>query len=290
MKKISIYIATSKNKWFPTNESYKPIHVGDSEMHGFYDKRMCFDNTGDNISKKNPVYCELTALYWIWKNDIDSDYIGLSHYRRYFKFNNNVLERAFFRLLQFVHPQPILVFKSTSDFFKDDLNPKGILDVFDEQYDIILPKPARWNIFHRLIYRKCRSMKEIFVDKHPEIAWNIFQDVIVDLYPEYQDAMRLFLDGHKNYYFNMFIMRKDDFDDYMGWMFSILFEAEKRLNGKLSDEEWSRQIGFLAEYLIGIYVQYHNMKVKDYPVVWINDTKRFSYTVVRSVYEILHKL
>lgn len=42
------------------------------------------DNTGDNIAAKNGSYCELTGLYWMWKNDADSDYIGLFHYRRYF--------------------------------------------------------------------------------------------------------------------------------------------------------------------------------------------------------------
>lgn len=42
------------------------------------------DNTGDNISKRNRDYCEMSAVYWAWKNDKESDYIGLCHYRRRF--------------------------------------------------------------------------------------------------------------------------------------------------------------------------------------------------------------
>lgn len=33
------------------------------------------DNTGDNISLRNSNYCELTGLYWAWKN-LKCDYIG----------------------------------------------------------------------------------------------------------------------------------------------------------------------------------------------------------------------
>jgi hypothetical protein len=63
-----------------------PIQVGKA-LHPELDLGFQCDNTGDNISEKNGSYCELTALYWAWKNLKDVDYIGLCHYRRYFKYD-----------------------------------------------------------------------------------------------------------------------------------------------------------------------------------------------------------
>ena len=64
----------------PEDSVYMPIHVG---REGKADIGYTGDHTGDNISSKNANYCELTGLYWAWKN-LDADYIGLVHYRRYF--------------------------------------------------------------------------------------------------------------------------------------------------------------------------------------------------------------
>lgn len=79
-KNIKILIAAHKQYWMPKDPVYLPLHVG---AEGKPDLGYTKDNTGDNISAKNPNFCELTGLYWAWKN-LDADYLGLVHYRRYF--------------------------------------------------------------------------------------------------------------------------------------------------------------------------------------------------------------
>ena len=77
---IKILVATHKPYWMPEDKVYVPIHMG---SEGKTDIGFIGDNTGENISNKNANYCELTGLYWAWKN-LQADYIGLCHYRRYF--------------------------------------------------------------------------------------------------------------------------------------------------------------------------------------------------------------
>ncbi|MBQ7883295.1 MAG: DUF4422 domain-containing protein [Phascolarctobacterium sp.] len=84
---IKILVATHKKYWMPEDEVYLPLHVG---RDGKEDLGYMGDNTGDNISDKNASYCELTGLYWAWKN-LDCEYIGLCHYRRYFGKSSNFL-------------------------------------------------------------------------------------------------------------------------------------------------------------------------------------------------------
>ena len=86
-KTVKIIVAAHKAFRMPEDEMYVPLHVG-ADCKPAADgpplsRGYLNDNTGDNISIKNPGYCELTGLYWAWKN-LESDYIGLVHYRRHF--------------------------------------------------------------------------------------------------------------------------------------------------------------------------------------------------------------
>lgn len=80
--------------------------------------RLC-DNCGENISHKNRQYCELTALYWIWKNDT-SDYVGLGHYRRHFEITENLLEKLKVSDIDVVLTIPAYVFDGVGNVYRRD--------------------------------------------------------------------------------------------------------------------------------------------------------------------------
>ncbi|MBQ0032650.1 MAG: DUF4422 domain-containing protein [bacterium] len=78
---LGIVIAAHKPYWMPEDPSYLPLQVGAAGKGGIGFRR---DDAGENISAKNANWCELTGLYWAWKN-LRADAVGLVHYRRHFK-------------------------------------------------------------------------------------------------------------------------------------------------------------------------------------------------------------
>lgn len=86
-----IWVITHKKYNEIPDDLYKTIHVGkaiSSEL-GYTG-----DDTGDNISSKNRNYCELTGMYWLWKNH-QCDIIGTCHYRRFFLEKERLLTKEY---------------------------------------------------------------------------------------------------------------------------------------------------------------------------------------------------
>lgn len=79
---LRIAVASHKPYSMPADPVYLPLQVGAAgrePLPGFVR-----DDAGDSISSRNANWCELTGLYWTWKN-LDASAVGLVHYRRHFK-------------------------------------------------------------------------------------------------------------------------------------------------------------------------------------------------------------
>lgn len=119
--KASIYVASSVfdkplQNLHNLDEYEKLIQVGTDLSPQRLDAE-CFDNIGENISKKNSQFCELTGLYWIWKHAIE-DVVGLAHYRRHFVLPTDWVGRMKNHNIDVILPIPLYVAPSIEENFR----------------------------------------------------------------------------------------------------------------------------------------------------------------------------
>lgn len=244
---IKILVAAHKKYWMPEDKVYVPLHVGAENKTplGYLP-----DNTGDNISAKNPNYCELTGLYWAWKN-LDCEYIGLCHYRRYF--GNRVHTRNIEK-------------KKEAVLIREDY------EKLLATYDILLPKKRNYYI---------ETVRSQYENAHNKRDLDEVENIIKEKYPEYVLAFTRVMERKKLYILNMFVMKKKSFDEYCAWLFDILFELEKRIDISSYNTYESRVFGFMAERLFNVWLEKQNLKKYELSVVfleninWITKGSRF---------------
>lgn len=222
MKEVKIFVIAHKEIKERISDIYVPIQVGNGKDLGYIR-----DNTGENITCKNPNYCELTGIYWIWKNYSIPDYIGICHYRRFF-------ERNFIN--------------------KKKIEKREILKIF-KNYDIIMPKKL---ILNTDVYRFYFMYGE---GKEKDL--NITRDVIKELYPTYLESFDNILKRRWGYYCNMCIMKKEDFYKYCEWLFNILEKVEQKTDLSNYTKQQARIYGYISEILLNVWIEKNKLKIKE---------------------------
>ena len=236
---IQVIVATHKKYQMPADPMYLPLHVGaeGKDLELGYTK----DNTGDHISALNASFCELTGMYWAWKN-LEADYVGLVHYRRHFSTAHRIPrteDKKFGVLLTGTQASSLL-----------------------SQHDIILP--ARRKYYIETLYDHYKHT--MYIEPLDE-AGKIIAEHCPDYLPEFEKLHQ----RTSAHMFNMFIMKRDKLDSYCEWLFDILFELEARLDISEYSANDARVFGFVSERLLDVWINTNDIEYKEIPYVFMEE-------------------
>ena len=221
-KDIKVIIACHKSCEVPTDPMYVPVQVGSAgkdSITGF-----SRDDSGENISEKNPLYCELTGLYWAWKN-LDSEYLGLVHYRRYFTRATKAQQKADGALAS------VLSLSEAKELF--------------DKYQVLVPKKRKYYI---------ESIYSHYAHTFDGGQLDIAKKIIEEMCPEYLDSFDRVMKARSAYMFNMYIMPKKLSDAYCEWLFGVLAELEKRVDTSAMTDFEKRYVGRISERLFNVWL------------------------------------
>ncbi len=224
-KEIKIFVAAHKpfRHADALPRGYVPLQVG---AEGKAALGFVRDNTGAHISEKNSSYCELTGLYWIWKN-VSADIVGLCHYRRYL--SHRPLDRKLRAILTENEIENIL-----------------------KTHDIILPHP---------VHLGRKNVRAHYCANHYEKDLETTREAVAALYPEYVASFDAVMASHKTYQCNMLIAKKELVDAYCQWLFDVLAYVETRTDISAYDAVQRRIYGYLGERLLPVWVHHQNLKI-----------------------------
>ncbi len=189
---------------------------------------------GGSISEKNREYCELTVQYYAWKNE-ECDFYGFCHYRRFFSFYEGT-------------KRPYLVYGRLSNRNKKRLIPtEEQIEEKLAKVDVIVPRSEDVGLS---VYDKYVSSADMFKEDI-----DLFVSILKERFPHLASYADAYLAQNRQYFCNMFIMRRELFFEYSSILFSLLseFDTRKTLHGSFQKD---RTDGYLAERFLGIYISY----------------------------------
>ncbi len=226
-KTATIVVATHKPYRMPADPIYQPLFVGAcarrDEADELEDLGYAVDDSGENISAKNPRYSELTAMYWAWKN-VDSDYIGLAHYRRHFAGR---------------HYRKIF-----GDPFSKVLSGKELRFLMGKARIIV---PVQQNYYIETLYSHYEHTH--YIDQLDET-----RAIIAQRCPEYLDSYDRIVQQTHGCMFNMMIAERELFGEYCEWLFGILEELEERIDESSLNAFEARFYGRVSEIIFNVWL------------------------------------
>ena len=176
----------------------------------------------------------MTGLYWAWKN-LDADYIGIVHYRRYFSSRHNRFASKKRRVIG-----------------HDELN--TILATTN----VILPRERHYYI---------ETNYTQYIHAHHKKDLEVTRSIIERKCPEYLPAYDMYMSKTHGHHFNMFIMKRELLGHYCSWLFDILFELEKELDISNYSTNDKRVFGFVSERLLDAWLITNNISYEELEVL-----------------------
>ena len=266
INRVEIYVATHKTYSFPSQNEYVPIHVG--KKLSDIDLGIQGDDTGENISNLNPNFCELTALYWMWKNS-SADVIGLVHYRRYFinqsEFTQSNLTKkhAAYNMAEKVNFEPL-------DPKMVSTLPKNTV-ILAQLETFPINNVSKYSFLNHLFFKRKNlfTVEAQFCSCHHPDDWFFLKQLIAKRSPEYLRAFNTISKRKSGISpYNMFIMHKTLMDEYAEWLFDILLSFFYQKDICHYDSYQKRLFGFLAERLLNVFIEKNKkiLQVKYLPV------------------------
>ena len=257
----------------PEPPVYLPIRSG-----AIFDTRsdilMQGDDTLDNISEKNRYFSEFTAQYWAWKN-LDADYLGLCHYRRYFSFADK--KRRTPKHDRMIHEA--LLDKKAANKYDIDNTDKIIRAV--SSFDAIVPPTIEIRHLPTKsgIKSSCAEMWNAYTGytANGKTFTDIILELIQKLHPKYLETAKNYLSGAKHRSFNCYILKKHLFNEMCDFEFDIMFAFEQKTIAECGAIP-QRFIGYIGELLNGIYIEYAiteiGIKYKELQLVFFHNTNK----------------
>lgn len=230
----TLVVATHKRYRMPESDLYLPVQVG---AMGKDDLGYQRDDDGEHISDRNPYFCELTGLYWAYRN-LDAENWGLVHYRRFLGRRGLVLSR---------------------DKYDRLLTERDVTRLL-ERHDVIVPRRQHYVI---------ETIASHYSHTHNAADLDATRRVLEDLYPQYVADWDAVMARRSAHMFNMFVMRDDQARAYCEWLFDVLFELERRIDVSRYDAFHARLFGRVSEFMLDVWIRHHHLTCAEVPVVYM---------------------